>query len=194
MSITHVPVVAPMKKREIENRVHRLLAAVSPKTLESPGPTPMEEIAEFSAPLHLGYSFEPRDLGHALGMMIPGKPPEVLLDLSTYEDLLLEMHRARFTAAHETGHADLHAHQLVDAMVSMRPGQGTLYRRPRRELQAFRDPEWQANYYAGCMLIPGATLLPLLRQGVRDPGQISIIYNTSLEVAEIRLQKLDIQL
>lgn len=55
--------------------------------------------------------------------------------------------RSRFTLAHELGHYIFHLNQPTLMRYSSDP---------RREI--FRDSEWQANYFAGCLLAPQSLL------------------------------------
>src|SRR5690606_36128122 len=59
--------------------------------------------------------------------------------------------RARFTLAHEVGHACLHRAQVN----RMNAGNGkvVLYRKTKMPL--YVSPEWQADDFAGCLLAPG---------------------------------------
>ena len=52
--------------------------------------------------------------------------------------------RARFTVAHEVGHFILHTPDSI-VLCKMEEGQ---------KLNAYEDPEWQANYFAGELLAP----------------------------------------
>jgi Zn-dependent peptidase ImmA (M78 family) len=93
--------------------------------------------------------------------------------------------RFRFTLAHELGHLSLHRNLPLDFELLDATSKGILDARQdlrlgRRELKTPRDwLEWQANYYAGCLLIPRAMLGPELERrqhllGVRLPGRIYV--------------------
>lgn len=104
-------------------------------------------------------------------------------------------HRARFSAAHELGHAVLHWESLVEKQgaalfrdstitpsQSLRPGQ-----------PIYKNPEWQANSWASALLIP----LPYLEDLLAGLGQyddpesaISERFGVSRSAARSRLQKL----
>lgn len=67
--------------------------------------------------------------------------PIVRMSQTTYDELLEDDPRARFTAAHELGHLLMHS------------GSNIRYARSaRRDRQV--DPEWQANMFAACFLMP----------------------------------------
>ena len=70
--------------------------------------------------------------------------------------------RPRFTACHECGHVILHAAQLRSyafAPSRMKPG----------ILRTYEDPEWQAEHFAGALLMPLVTIFPLFKS-LRESG------------------------
>jgi len=69
--------------------------------------------------------------------------PVIKFRATTYDDLRREDPEARFTAAHEIGHALLH---------STRP----LYHASRSAYVKETDPEWQADQFAAAFLMPEA--------------------------------------
>ncbi len=82
--------------------------------------------------------------------------------------------RARFTVAHEAGHAMMHV--------------GTLNRMPataQGQTPAFRDPEWQANRFAGAILMPRH----LVKQ-CRSIDEITRRFVVSREAAKNRIKTL----
>lgn len=67
--------------------------------------------------------------------------PVITLSRATYARLEKADDRARMTAAHELGHLLMHTQQPV-----------FYYRTKARDYHV--DPEWQANYFAGALLMP----------------------------------------
>ncbi|KAB7782195.1 ImmA/IrrE family metallo-endopeptidase [Methylorubrum populi] len=91
-----------------------------------------------------GFEFQVLDrevMGSRHGQMDPAERT-VALRLDVYEGLIAHRGRDRFTACHEIGHAVLHGSRLNRLGPGMRPP------------AAYRDPEWQANTFAGALLMP----------------------------------------
>ncbi len=93
-----------------------------------------------------------------------------------YDAAVRHNHRARFTLAHETGHAVMHV--------------GTLNRvLPRQAIPTFRQPEWQANRFAGALLMP--------RRLVSQCGSLADISDTfgvSQQAALVRVRELKLRI
>lgn len=79
-------------------------------------------------------------------------------------------YRDRFTIAHEIGHAILHKNR-------------TFLCREDENLKPYEDPEWQANTFAGELLVPSSMIL---NQSIQ---KISKTYEVSREVAIIQKEK-----
>lgn len=78
--------------------------------------------------------------------------------------------RARFTIAHEIGHAVMHV--------------GTLNRAGfARTIPAYRDPEWQANRFAAALLMPR-----LLVSQYSTVAEVVDAFHVSSAAARLRLQ------
>jgi Zn-dependent peptidase ImmA (M78 family) len=81
--------------------------------------------------------------------------------------------RDRFTIMHELGHLLLHTSDRI------------WLRRGHRAPKAYRDPEWQANAFAGEFLMPAA----LVRE-CSWPADMAETFGVSLQAAEIQLEHL----
>ena len=111
---------------------------------------------------------------------------EIILDVSTYDALCMDAPRAKFTLAHEIGHALLHGPYLRSEI-----GQGRTrhIRYPRKTLAPYEDPEWQANEFAGAFLMPANLMHKATRESCSD-RQIAEYFGVSLQAAQIRRQKI----
>ncbi|MCA9538731.1 MAG: ImmA/IrrE family metallo-endopeptidase [Myxococcales bacterium] len=109
----------------------------------------------------------------------------VALDPSTYSALEREAPRARFSLCHELGHALLHL-----------PVLRRLARLPLRQMMAGReaarhgiwcDAEWQADVFAGALLMPAPGLDATL---AFDPTYMSVLsrFGVSFEAAHTRIR------
>ena len=70
--------------------------------------------------------------------------------------------RATYFVAHELGHCVLHTDQLV-RLARMPTAAQAAFHRGKTEHAAYQDTEWQANAFAGALLMPAAGLLALDR-------------------------------
>ena len=95
------------------------------------------------------------------------------------------MARARFTAAHEFGHATLHAKQGVaaatDATVAARRVDPDAPKRP-----IYESAEWQADAFAAAVLMPRRSLDTLHRHEHLTPALIADVFRVNGSPARIR--------
>jgi IrrE N-terminal-like domain len=111
----------------------------------------------------------------------------VALTEDSYEALSAGAGRALFTVAHEIGHAVLHPLELVERRVASADARA-LHRGTVGGHKAFMDTEWQANGFAGAMLVPAAGLAKLEASGQLDARSIARTYLVSQQAAELRLK------
>ncbi len=112
----------------------------------------------------------------------------IVLSEDTYGSLELDNDsRARFTVAHEIGHAVLHAVELV-RLSKIPHTKAALMRGLFATHQIYRDTEWQANAFAGALLMPAAELKRLeYEYGDLSAGTIQQYFQVSYSAAEKRL-------
>ncbi len=89
----------------------------------------------------------------------------VTLGASTYRELERNVPRARFSAAHETGHVFQHWAEVV-RLSTIPHRTAALLRGNYSQLERWEDVEWQADAFAAALLIPARALWQLERQGV----------------------------
>ena len=154
-----------MKEADIEQDATALLAefALARGVVIVP-PIPIEDILE----KHLKIRIEFHDTHHLFGIPRSGKDPDILGAMFFNEERIVidesldpEEHpamegRYRFTLAHEGGgHWRLHRRYF-----NVNPGQAVLFEGPVppsvicRTSQAKEPVEWQADFYASCLLMP----------------------------------------
>ncbi|KAA0791764.1 ImmA/IrrE family metallo-endopeptidase [Bacillus sp. BPN334] len=91
-----------------------------------------------------------------------------------YEGAIDGRARDRFTVAHEIGHFIMHS-----------PGKIELARTQNIEsIPAYKDPEWQANTFAGELLAP-----PQIIKGL-SAREVALSCGVSLSVAQIQLKNI----
>lgn len=136
---------------------------------------PVLEVIEHFLPALLGegYTFEVGELGrmgNRHGFVDPVQRTLALRE-DVYDGLCMHKGRDRFTAAHEIGHMILHNGGLNRAV-------------PNRKLRAYQDPEWQANTFAGFLLMPTHHV-----RNCRTVSQLISEFGVSSEAAKHRLRK-----
>lgn len=122
------------------------------------------------------FSFQivgPEELSKQYGMTYPEKNM-ISLREEVYEGAISGVARDRFTIAHEVGHYFLH-----------KPGNIALARAKHEEkIPAYKDPEWQANTFAGELLAP-----PHVINGL-SAREITMLCGVSMDVARIQLKNI----
>jgi len=113
---------------------------------------------------------------------------EVLASETTYGWLERGHPRAAFFVAHELGHCLLHTHQLV-RLAQMPTNQQAAFHRGLTDHKPFEDTEWQANGFAGALLMPACGLVSLeQRYGQLSADLIQETFRVSSQAADYRLQ------
>ncbi len=176
-----VPAVPARSRESIERAADRFLARYCPEAREDIMVVPIDRIVEIDVPREChDVIFRLAELpppleGNTDPLCTPGLielqfPPDV------YEKLKNGNCRARFTAAHELGHLELgHADQIPHAIAH---GYFTGLAR-RSELRPFEDPEWQANYFAACVLMNR----DIMRRIVAKHGRSATVVAEQLQVS-----------
>ena len=184
-SIT-VPVVKGLSSAQIEKEAELFLQTLAPECLQSPQATPVLEIFE--------NKLEALDFKALIGKNIKGlggitdiTHRFIQLPSSTYKRLEKADPQARFTVAHEFGHAYLHTKEQA---LGKFPFRNHLTFAQRSKIRAFEDPEWQANAFAASILMPFRTMRMLHQQDLMDPLHIMDVFNVSWSAANRRVLKL----
>ncbi|WP_313256349.1 ImmA/IrrE family metallo-endopeptidase [Stenotrophomonas acidaminiphila] len=138
---------------------------------------PLVEVVEHLIPaLWEDFTFEVReagDMGSAHGLTFPEKGLIWLRD-DVYQGVLDGQGRDRFTLAHELGHLLLH-NSIGMARSIQKP----------TDLKPYENSEWQANTFAGALLIPISAA-----QRLGSPNLIADACGVSLDAARVRLESL----
>jgi hypothetical protein len=164
-------------KKRLERAAEKLLLDFG--SVSKP-PVPVEDILE----RHLGFALTFADLaaiferGGVLGATWMGSR-EVVIDQQLDPDVHPESEgRFRFTLAHEIGHCVLHGASL-----------GLLPTTLSTELRLTKNPiEWQADYFASCLLMPRELLLGACEQFQGSTLMLVPCLAQRFEVSEQALQ------
>lgn len=184
-SIT-VPIVKGLSSSQIEKEAEMFLEKLSPNSLLKPQPTPVLEIFE--------NKLETLNFTPLIGKNIKGlggitdvTHRFIQLPNATYKRLEKSDPQARFTVAHEFGHAYLHSKEQA---LGTFPFRNHLTFAQRSRIRAFEDPEWQANAFAAAILMPLKTMRMLHQRDLMDPLHIMDVFNVSWSAANRRVLKL----
>lgn len=113
---------------------------------------------------------------------------EVLASEETYYRLEQGHPRGTYFVAHELGHCVLHTEQLV-RLAQIPATQLAGLHRARIEHKPYQDTEWQANAFAGALLMPAAGLFALERKfGLLTVTDVANGFGVSQEAAGYRIQ------
>ena len=115
---------------------------------------------------------------------------EILASPETYDWLEKGHPRGGFFVAHELGHCLLHTDQLVRLAQMPKVQQAALHRGGQEVgHKTYQDTEWQANAFAGALLMPAQGLLILEQEhGELSPDTITEHFQVSAEAAGYRLE------
>ncbi len=192
-------IVAPRSKVAIDHRVKEYLSSIIPIHLTAPSILNVEELLDVHIPRTHGFKVE---LCENIGPDIEGitLPLEKKMKFTTreFERIVLHVPRSLFTGAHEAYHVIDHAAQMRSWDADDWINSIALH---RKKMPIYYDPEWQANYGAGALLMPKNTLEPFISILVKRKAtsediyyEITKAYGVSSDAARVRVSALDIVL
>lgn len=164
--------VPPRSKRNIATEAAFVRAAAG-----AAGPYfPLVDFIEKHLPLlwdHFTFVVqEYSEMRGAHGLTFP-EESEIWLREDVYDGVLEGRGRDRFTLAHELGHLLMHGNVGLARVP-----------RPSVELKHYENSEWQANTFAGALLVPDEIAISL-----GDPRLIAEQCGVSVEAATVRLKQ-----
>jgi len=165
--VIEVPGLSRAAIRTYVQQVHEVVKFVQP-------PFPVVQFAEGLHTYFPNYTFAVLDedeLGNNHGLTMPAEKV-MLIRRDVYEGACSDGGRDRLTIAHEVGHLLLH-----DSIAFAR-------RMPTKQVPAYRSSEWQANCFAGELLVPAWWLRQVGRISATD---VANICKVSLEAADYQL-------
>ena len=171
----------PMYSYEVQPRSRDDLIGAAEALRESlriPAPWfPILHVVEILIPqVDPDFNFEIKELGELgdqHGLTMPASK-EMWIREDVYDGARNGLGRDRFTIAHELGHYLLHNE----------PGLARTLK-PRGTFPTYRCSEWQANSFAGALLIPTD-----VARSLRDPHRIAETCGVSLDAATVQLNVL----
>lgn len=182
-----VPVVRGRSWYEIGKSAESLIRKTYSELLEKPGPFPLADFIEFKMRGVIQFEYEISELPDGIEAAMEPQNRRLIFSPDTYESLLNDVPRARFTAAHEIGHAWLHSSELQHRILDG----GNLLKLQRGAIPAYRDPECQANAFASAFLMPTRHIEEIVKTPLRQTVRIMRAFNVSAEAAGYRITGLD---
>ena len=184
-----VPKVAPTSRAEIEKYALDISRKHYPHLVDYPGAFPVLDFFDHVLVDEYGLDTGVEELSPGVeGITWPDG--RVILDEVTYRNAMHDDGRARFTVAHECFHGLRHRKQIRKSLVDT--GGVVLHR--RFDIKPFEDPEWQADTFAGALLLPEEMVRYALTGSHRlhRCERLMETFGVSAKAAEVRLQKLRI--
>lgn len=168
--------VKPLSRDKIRSSAHTVLDVLRERMELQTAKLPIVEVVEW-LDVHEVLDLEILESGWLGGSAaelrpVPGHIPLLAIDEEIYEKACSEDHFSRFTLAHELGHYFLHSSQPVPMARATLPNAH----------RAFEDTEWQANAFAGELLVDSR----LVRRFCSSPLEIVTTFGVSVDVARIQ--------
>lgn len=189
-----VPRVRPLSYAKIESMTQWLIRRHYPQLLQEPGAFPIDDLLEFVLPIDYEIDVWP-STGLPVGVegvtvpAVDGGRTCIHIAEEVFEGIDDGDGRCRFTGAHEAGHGLLHAKQIEHALVS-----GTFAGLHRDStVETFRHPEWQANAFAGALLMPAPAVIVALADCGRNVPRLTATFQVSALAMNRRLEVLERQ-
>ncbi|MFA6348677.1 MAG: ImmA/IrrE family metallo-endopeptidase [Candidatus Paceibacterota bacterium] len=189
-------IVVPGKSKiEIDNSAVSFLSEFQPTAIKEPGAIDVADLFEIVIPeryrIKTGYTdlspLGPGVLGYTDAAL---KISFVDSSLSDAEDTPTRR-LYRSTVAHEMKHCIKHV-QILNIFRSICKDKDdvSLYRREKRNIKPYEDPEWQAWIFAGALLMPRHHILGLYNGGY-SIEEMANIFDVNPAFVRSRLRKLD---
>lgn len=176
--------VSPLSRVKIEQRALDFLRHDHPELIAKPGWYPAEALFDGPELENHGFTYAVTDFPPGCEGITDFISKECVLATSVYNQLKLQLPRARASAIHEFSHVLLHSNQINYAIQEGR----SIVKMERSTLPSYIDPEWQANYMTAALMMPLPHMIELVSTGVTDPGIVMKLFGVSRQAAEIRLK------
>lgn len=164
-------IATPLSRNKIRNITYQLRKIVG---LENELYLPVLPLIEIVLPKSIeGFDYqivENHELPSQYALAIP-EENQLLIREDVYERAYTGVARDRFTIAHEIGHLILHTDNRI-----------TLARNSSGGIKPYENPEWQANTFAGELLVPAHLTTEL------DLFEITQKCGVSTDVASIQMK------
>lgn len=185
-----IPLAKSRSKADLERSALEALDHFCPNCLQTPSAVPVEEILEYKLFETYSIPFEAANLPFNMEAVTHPRTehsePAVQMQHWMYDRLLRGDGRARFTAAHELGHAILHVDEVEVDMVAGEP----LDVGKTRFIPWDRNPERQANIFAAHFLMPTCMVRVVASRRCATSDTVAGVFCISESAASYRLKEL----
>jgi Zn-dependent peptidase ImmA (M78 family) len=187
-------VVPGRSKVEIDQTAMSILSKFQISAIKKPEPVDIEYLFEIIIPEHYGIVTGYCDLSK-LGNDVLGytnaqsKMSYVDKSLSDSDDKITRR-LFRSTIAHEIKHCVKHVQilNLFKSICKDKDDEG-LYRREKSKIKPYEDPEWQAWFFAGALLMPNHHVLTLNKRGC-STEEMADIFDVNPAFMRSRIKRL----
>lgn len=160
----------PAKTKKQIDTIAQFIRAANPSLVNEHGAIDILALLEFGyRKFHI---LPDNEMKGALGLTLPSG--DILLRQSVYDGACDGNGRDRFTIAHEIGHGVLHKEHIG------------LARPVGSQTKIYCNAEWQANEFAGRLLLPDSYIKLHQQSSI---GEIAELFGVSYECAKTRIVK-----
>ena len=164
-------IVPPMSVEKIHN-LARAIRIMNADCIDESGRIDIMAVLEFN---NIHYSYKPdEEMGQILGLTMSNG--DIFLRESIGDGAIIGDGRSRFTVAHELGHYAMHKDHIG------------LARPVSSSTKVYCNAEWQANEFAGALLLPNELII---KNGHLSVEQLADKFGVSIECAQTRINKLN---
>lgn len=184
-----VPPAPPLSAKAIANAANNILMRHGQSALRGCASFDVMQYLEFHMVTEHEFDYAVRDLGY--GVWAETRQKMVTLSPQTYEKAIQGQGFARFTVAHEIGHAVLHQRLLMTKLFHSSSHGDQLSN--TEHFETYCHPEWQANEFAAAVLMPQSGMSLLRQRYVRREeflAKVTDVFKVSPAAASYRLEKL----
>ncbi len=187
-----VVVANPTSGKKIDAYALQIIASFQPDVLKAPAAFDIESFFEFDLEDICGVETGYGKLPNSINGYTNSDEKISIISVELMENGS-QIKFTRSTMAHETGHALKHVSEFRKKKAILRSIHDSkhanlrLYRQD--EIPVYRNPEWQAWRFAGALLMPETTFVPLIKKGF-DEYELSEIYQVNSVFIRTRMRAL----
>ena len=185
--MNEVPKVRPMSKMDIERRAESFLKQHSPRTLSHHERFDIETFTDVDLERYYGFYlyYDDNITDRVFGYTDCINKKVVI---SGRHSKKVELNRA--TIAHETGHVVMHSGQIARVFknIPQKQQEALMYR--AQDIKPFENPEWQAWWFAGAILMPRYAVRKIINNG-GDTNDVANNFGVSYSFASARIDRIN---
>jgi len=188
---------APRSGAGIDAIAYTFIEKTQPGVLVQPAPFDVEEFFEFDLEAMTRVITSYQRLPAGIYGLTDSEKMISIVDVELFDKRRKgEVRFCRSTIAHECGHAILHVPEFRRKRALLKSIQDKsevamkMYR--REQVPVYMDPEWQANRFAGALLLPEKTLKRVFKE-TQDIKEIAEVFDVNPAFVRSRLRAIGIK-